>query len=74
VTDGPAARVELTVNGDPFEAPAGVTVADLVDAWCRSPRGVAVALDGAVVPRSEWGTTPVAPGATVELVTAAAGG
>jgi len=35
---------------------------------------VAVAVDGAVVPRSAWGTTVVAAGAAVEIVTAAAGG
>jgi len=66
--------VVLTVNGERYEAPAGTTVADLVAAWCPSPKGVAVAVDGAVVPRGEWETTPVTSGAAVELVTAAAGG
>jgi sulfur carrier protein len=63
-----------TVNGELHEAPTGATVADLVAGWCPSPRGVAVAVDGVVVPRSEWGTTCLVPGATVEIVTAAAGG
>lgn len=38
------------------------------------PRGVAVALDGDVVPRSRWATTQVSDGMSVEIVTAAAGG
>jgi sulfur carrier protein len=37
-------------------------------------RGVAVAIDGEVVPRSTWASTTVPDGASVEIVTAAAGG
>lgn len=36
--------------------------------------GVAVAVDGAVVPRSAWAVTPLADGARVELVNAVQGG
>jgi sulfur carrier protein len=67
-------RVTATVNGEPYEAPVGTTIADLVSEWCPSPRGVAVAVDGDVVPRSTWGDTLVAADADVEIVTAAAGG
>jgi thiamine biosynthesis protein ThiS len=38
------------------------------------PKGVAVAVDRDVIPRSEWSTTRVRPGAPIEIVTAAAGG
>jgi len=37
-------------------------------------RGIAVALDGEVVRRSEWTSTVVRDGSSVEIVTAAAGG
>jgi sulfur carrier protein len=37
-------------------------------------RGVAVAIDGDVVPRSGWTTTLVPDNSHVEIVTAAAGG
>ena len=63
-----------TVNGAPDGSAAGCSVADLVDRWCPSPRGVAVAVDGEVVPRSAWERTVVPAGAAVEIVTAAAGG
>lgn len=63
-----------TVNGAPHDVTPGTTVADLVARWCTSPRGVAVAVNGEVVPRSTWGATPIAMGDTVEIVTAAAGG
>jgi sulfur carrier protein len=39
-----------------------------------STRGVAVAIDGEVVPRSAWSSTVVVDGSHVEIVTAAAGG
>jgi len=74
MSDLPGSRVVHTVNGEAHESPAGATVADLVAVWCPSPRGVAVAVDGVVVPRSEWDRTSVAAGAAVEIVTAAAGG
>jgi len=70
----PAEPGVTTVNGEPTPAIDGATVADVVDVMCRSPRGVAVAVDGIVVPKSTWETTTIAPGATVEIVTAAAGG
>ena len=55
---------------------AGATIADLVAALTadEDPKGVAVAVDRCVVPRSEWATTPARAGSLVEVVGAAAGG
>jgi sulfur carrier protein len=66
----------LQLNGEPIEVRAGATVADLVAALTDQddPRGVAVAVDRCVIPRSEWATTPARAGSLVEVVTAAAGG
>ncbi|HEV3282259.1 MAG TPA: sulfur carrier protein ThiS [Acidimicrobiales bacterium] len=64
----------MQVNGAPWEGPPGATVDQLVAVWCVSPRGVAVALNGEVVPRSRWELTRLSPGDRVEIVTAAAGG
>jgi sulfur carrier protein len=66
--------VHAVVNGDPMELPAGATVADVVATLCRSDRGVAVAIDREVVPRSCWDAVAVVEGSLVEVVTAAAGG
>ena len=66
--------MRVTVNGSPWEGAATTTVADLVDHWCDSPRGIAVACNGTVVPRSAWAATAVADGDHIEIVTAAAGG
>ncbi len=68
--------VLLHVNGDPFETAPGTTIADLVAVVLEGedPKGVAVAVDRCVVPRSEWASTPARSGSLVEVVSAAAGG
>ena len=69
-------RVALSVNGRPLQLAAGSTIADLVAQVTEEddPKGVAVAVDRCVVPRSEWATTPARAGSLVEVVSAAAGG
>jgi len=66
----------LQVNGDTVQVRSGATIADIVVGLTAEadPRGVAVAVDRCVVPRSEWATTPARSGSLVEVVTAAAGG
>jgi sulfur carrier protein len=64
----------VTVNGEPRELPADMTLAGLLEELSTPPRGVAVALDGQVVPRGEWAGTPLADGARVEIVVAVQGG
>jgi len=67
-------RIEL--NGEARELPAGSTLADAVreSGADAGARGVAVALDREVVPRSRWGETPLADGQTVEVLAAIQGG
>ena len=68
--------VTLSVNGVPRQVPAGATIADVVASLTEQedPRGVAVAVDRCVIPRSEWATTAARAGSLVEVVGAAAGG
>ena len=63
----------ITVNGEQREAAATVS-ALLAETEGVPDRGVAVAIDGEVVPRSAWGDTPVPDGARVEILTAVQGG
>ncbi len=67
-------RIEL--NGDPRELAAGSSLVDAVreSGVARGGRGVAVALDGEVVPRAEWDSTPLAEGSVVEVLAAVQGG
>jgi sulfur carrier protein len=64
----------LVVNGTPATLTGGTTVADVVARCCPDPRGVAVARNGEVVPRSLWAEEQVADGDHIEIVGAAAGG
>jgi sulfur carrier protein len=68
--------VNVTVNGEPRELPLGATVASVVELLDVSPgaRGVAVALEGEVVTRSQWPQTMLRDGALVEVVAAIQGG
>jgi sulfur carrier protein len=63
----------IRVNGtdDAFLAES---VEELLQRRDIETRGVAVAIDGEVVPRSTWAITRIRDGATVEILTAAAGG
>ena len=64
----------IEVNGDPSSHAPGTTVDALVDALVESRNGVAVAVNGEVVPRSSWTDTTLADGDRVEILTAAQGG
>ena len=68
--------LDLSVNGEVVRLADGTTIADVVAGLLGGddPRGVAVAVDRCVVPRSEWASTPVRAGSLIEVVTAAAGG
>jgi sulfur carrier protein len=66
----------ILVNGRPVEGRDGASVADLLGELGVDPgaRGVAVAVDGEVVPRGEWEGRAVPAGARVEAVVAVQGG
>ena len=64
----------ILVNGGPSEVRPGTTVSELLRALDAPDRGVAVAVDGEVVPRSAWGATELADETRVEVVTAVQGG
>jgi sulfur carrier protein len=67
--------VDLTVNGETRRLPAGSTVDVVVTlVGADLPRGVAVAVNGEVVPRAEWAGTRLRAGDSVEVLTAVAGG
>ena len=65
----------ITVNGTERELADGTTVAVLLAETDGIPkRGVAVAVDGEVVPRSTWHDVRIQDGARVEILTAVQGG
>ena len=66
--------MRLTVNGQPRDLAGPVSVGALVATVTDARRGVAVAVNGEVVPRSGWDDAELQPGDRVEVLTAAQGG
>jgi sulfur carrier protein len=67
--------VRIELNGEPVELAAGASVAQAVDSLgTDSAHGVAVAVDGEVVPRSAWDATALSEGQQVEVLHAVQGG
>jgi sulfur carrier protein len=64
----------VIVNGQRWELPGAAMLADVLTRLGTPASGVAVALDGVVVPRASWPCTALHEGASVEVVTAVQGG
>ncbi|MQA02610.1 MAG: sulfur carrier protein ThiS [Streptosporangiales bacterium] len=66
--------MKIQVNGQGVEVADGATVADALAAYGAPEAGIAVAVDGEVLSRGSWATTPVPVGAAIDVVTAVQGG
>jgi thiazole synthase len=68
--------MNVELNGELVELPDGATVASAIKASgaASEQRGVAVAVEGEVVPRSQWGRTQLAEGQKIEVLAAIQGG
>jgi sulfur carrier protein len=68
--------MKVIVNGDTTELSDGATVAQVLEHLGRGPepKGVAVAVNGEVVPKAGWGRTPLSTDDRVEVLTAVGGG
>jgi sulfur carrier protein len=70
--------MQLTVNGEPRETASG----NLAELWRKetehleldSPKGYAIALNGALIHKDKWDTTTLTDGDRVEIVRAVQGG
>jgi sulfur carrier protein len=68
--------MKVTLNGSPAELADGATVKAAVESLdlTASGRGVAVAVDAEVVPRTQWDSHELTEGARVEILRAIQGG
>ncbi|MGN6331038.1 MAG: sulfur carrier protein ThiS [Motilibacteraceae bacterium] len=64
----------VAVNGEARELAAQTPLPDLVATLSASGTGIAVAVNGEVVPRSAWDGVVLRDGDAVEVVTAVQGG
>ena len=65
--------IEIALNGSLVSSSA-MTIAEFVRERSLPQSGVAIAVNGSVVPKSEWVSTSLHSSDRVEIVTAAAGG
>ena len=68
--------MNVVVNGEERGVPDRASLVDVVAATGAAPegRGIAVAVDGQVVPRGRWGETALEEGQRIEIVKAVQGG
>jgi sulfur carrier protein len=68
--------VNIFVNGEPRQVEQAAPLLSVLSSGVDTPapRGIAVALDGTVVPRARLRETALHEGARVEIVTAVQGG
>lgn len=66
--------MRITLNGIERATPDDCSLTELVGQVSDRTSGIAVAVNGEVVPRGSWSTTMLAAGDRVELVTAVQGG
>ena len=64
----------MWINGERASSRRDARVLDALGALGLPQKGVAVAVDGEVVPRRSWADTALADGARVEVLTAVQGG
>ena len=67
--------IQLTINGNPrqFDVPR-LNVAELVDLLGLTGKRLAIERNGEIVPRSQFGETPLLAGDKLEIVGAVGGG
>lgn len=66
--------MQVWINGEQRELADGASVRDAVAALGAPESGIAVAVDGEVVPRAGWASAALADGARLEVLTAVQGG
>lgn len=64
----------ITVNGEDHALSEGLTMRQLLADLSMPEKGIAVAVDGTVLPKSRWDATTVEKGWTIEILTAVQGG
>lgn len=66
--------IRALVNGEHRSFNEGTSLVDIVEQYSTTQRGIAVAMNREIVPKSLWATTLVIEQAEIEIVAAAAGG
>jgi len=66
--------MQIVVNGADYTVDVGLSVEALVSRLRLNPEGIAVAVNGEVVPRTAHAEQALSPGDSVEIIQAVGGG
>jgi sulfur carrier protein len=66
--------MNLFINGQPRTFAALADIGALVDALGYAGKRIAIEINGEIVPKSQYGTTPLTDGDRLEIVVAVGGG
>ena len=68
--------MKIILNGEPRQITDGLDVRDMLAAIDLDPeqKGIAVAVNAAVVPRGDWASTQISEGDQVDVIHAVQGG
>jgi sulfur carrier protein len=66
--------LQIRLNGDPIECPAGLSLLQLLELRGYKPQLVVVEFNGEILPRALWADQPVREADAVEVVTIVGGG
>ena len=66
--------VQIVVNGEPQQVPAGLTLLELLGFLRVDPQRVALELNRKIVRQPDWAGIPVADGSSLEIVQFVGGG
>ena len=70
----PTPLIDITVNGESRQVPAGLTVKTLLEHLRLDPSRVAVELNRQIVRKPFWADARIEPGAALEIVMFVGGG
>ena len=68
------AKITVSLNGEPREVPAGLTLLGLLLHLKIDPQRIAVELNREIVRKPNWDSTPINNGAQLEVVEFVGGG
>ena len=66
--------LQIRLNGDPIECPAGLSLLQLLELRGYKPQLVVVEFNGEILPLARWADQPVREADAVEVVTIVGGG
>ena len=66
--------LQISLNGDPIQCPAGLSLLQLLELRGYKPQLVVVEFNGEILSRAHWADQPIREADAVEVVTIVGGG